>query len=782
MKNYLRWALQQLYLQYFCPTRLLRRTQTDESIPPALRGYGIVRFLVRNLPGFAMIIILGTLIAGVACELLRVPFEWKDLWQLVAGGVVVGVGGGVVIASAVNSVFGAAANSDVGGSDGEPRAVSSYVRTGISLGMPAGAVFALVLGISAGPDKAEAVVAAAAAGGVLLGVIYNGPVSVWGAVRFGGSLGLIFAGSLGAALALPLKSSRLALTISESYAAAGVLSATFLLTHFRLITYPVDVILSSITYIKGRRPGAAVRAWRWCPVAWNELIWLPLPFVSELLVLTVKQDREEGFKRIAFVAAERSLQRRAAVAALAEVAVDDLRVRSVAHMADVTDRLRWTTDAPAELAEEVVTTLPRFDRVAQHVGQYLTLNSSYRKREALARAVEEAGSLQRSLVAARGSNAPRLLQVANEWRRLLDEESEKVKSLPEAAREIPNPFVYGNAVVETKHNVFTGRRDVVREIEASLLGAAQAPTLLLQGPRRMGKTSILNQLPRLLGPDFAPAVVDCQNPAVTGSEATLLRYLSRALSEGLRRRRVSVEGLNAQQLAREPYAAFDEWLEMVERAMPKRMRALLCLDEYERLQAALETGWGAQFLDALRHTFQHRPRVVLMFTGAHTFQELGPAWTDRFISARRMRVSFLRREDVELLLTKPIPEFDMTYAAGALDALVAVAGCHPFLTQAVAFELVQLLNEGQRREATAADVEEAVGRALVSGDAYFVNVWGDAGAEGQAILRALAAGATPPELPAARAWLREHDVIGAEGDFAVEMMRRWVVARASLTS
>ena len=89
----------------------------------------------------------------------------------------------------------------------------------------------------------------------------------------------------------------------------------------------------------------------------------------------------------------------------------------------------------------------------------------------------------------------------------------------------------------------------------------------------MGKTSILNQLPRLLGPDFAPAVVDCQNPAVTGSEATLLRYLSRALSEGLRRRRVVVEALTASQLAREPYAVFDDWLEKVERAMPGAMGA-----------------------------------------------------------------------------------------------------------------------------------------------------------------------------------------------------------------
>jgi len=507
---------------------------------------------------------------------------------------------------------------------------------------------------------------------------------------------------------------------------------------------------------------------------WNEVIWLPLPFVRKLLVLLAQQDREEGFRQIAFVASERRLQRRAAIATLVEVAMDDLQAKSVSEMADLAEKIDWTTDAPVELPVELTAALPRFDRTAGHVGQYFVLHSAYRKGEALSRAVAEVVALQRSLIAARGKAVPRLLQVANEWHRLLEEEREIFRTQTKAKREIPNPFVFGNPVVETEYNVFTGRQDIVRQVEESMLGATQAPTLLLHGPRRMGKTSILNQLPRLLGPGFAPAVVDCQNPAVTGSVATLLRYLSRALNTGLRRRRVTVKPLTAAALEHEPFAAFDEWLDSVEQAMPKKMRVLLCLDEYERLQATLDTGWRATFLDALRHTLQHRPRVALMFSGAHTFEELGPAWTDRFISARRVRVSFLTREEVLPLLTEPVPEFDMTYAPGALNAIIEATNCQPSLTQAVAFELVQFLNEQQRKEATSDDVKEAIARALVSGGEYFANVWSDAGEDGQTILRALAKSETPPDFPAARNWLREHDVLNDAGKFAVPMMERWV--------
>src|SRR5262249_58922116 len=99
---------------------------------------------------------------------------------------------------------------------------------------------------------------------------------------------------------------------------------------------------------------------------------------------------------------------------------------------------------------------------------------------------------------------------------------------------------------------------------------------------------------------------------------------------------VAVEPLTAEALEREPYAVFHDWLDEAERAMPGKLRTLVCLDEYENLQRILDAGWGDEFLDALRHTVQHRPKVVLMFTGAHTFAEQGPAWTKRFLSSPRV--------------------------------------------------------------------------------------------------------------------------------------------------
>jgi uncharacterized protein len=455
-----------------------------------------------------------------------------------------------------------------------------------------------------------------------------------------------------------------------------------------------------------------------------------------------------------------------------------LQANSLKEIADVADRLEGTVDVPSDQRRLWRTAVQKFDKASAAVGQYLSLHSEYRKGEALSEALSGVDSLVSLLVSAKSPLAPRLLRIAERWQELIAEEKNRFRKSAEATPETPNPFVFGTPVAETDYNLFSGRQDVVRQIEESILGSRQSPTLLLHGSRRMGKTSILNQLPRLLGQHFAPAVVDCQNPAVRHSPQTLLRHLARKISEGLLRRSVSIEAPAEAAFAAAPFNTFDEWLEEVERATPTSLRVLLCLDEYEKLQDMLKHEWGGQFLDYLRHVIQHRPRLILMFTGAHTFAEVGPEWTDRFINARRIRVGFLRREEVLPLLTHPIPEFDITYEQDAIEKMFAETNGQPFLTQALAFELVQYLNEQHRKRVTVADVEEAIARALASGDSYFNNVWNDAGPKGQAILRAVAVGAQPPLYSDALSWLRKHDVLNSTGQFAVPMLRRWVIDNA----
>jgi TIR domain/AAA ATPase domain len=427
----------------------------------------------------------------------------------------------------------------------------------------------------------------------------------------------------------------------------------------------------------------------------------------------------------------------------------------------------------------------RLDRIVRQSDQILRLQDPSRKLEATESALRSLADIQSGLLDQSGPIPAACGKVVARWADLLTAAREDAQAAVEQTRAIENPFVFGNPVHPLADGLFTGRRDIALEIEQNILRAAQTPTLLLYGQRRMGKTSILNQLPTLLGPGFLPVTVDCQAPATGESQAALLRHVTRCLSSALNQRLgITPDDAHARQakgaeplpldaLQSDPYSVFEDWLDSYQKRLATDTHLLVCLDEFERLNTAVAAGWGGRFLDALRHWLQHRPNFALMFIGSHTFEQLGPAWTDRFLSARRLKVSFLGAADVRKLLTQPTPTFNLQYAPGALEAIMAATHGQPFLTQALASELVHHMNSEHRKLANEKDVETAIGDALERSAEYFADLWFSRSDQERELLREVARGSPQAPNPVARV-LRDYDVLDDNGNFAVPLVKRWV--------
>ncbi len=450
----------------------------------------------------------------------------------------------------------------------------------------------------------------------------------------------------------------------------------------------------------------------------------------------------------------------------------------------------------------------RLDRIARQSDQILRLQDPGRRLEATESALRSLAEIQSELLDQSSAIADAVIRIAARWADLLTGAREAAQAAVEEARELENPFIFGNPIHAWSDGLFTGRRDIAVEIERNILRAAQTPTFLLYGQRRMGKTSILNQLPTLLGPGFLPVTIDCQAPATVESQPALLRHVSRCLSSALNlrlgithndvqtRQTKGAEPLPLDALQNDSFSVFEDWLDGFQAQLPTDTHVLLCLDEFERLNETVIAGWGTRFLDALRHWLQHRPCFALMFIGSHTFEQLGPAWTDRFLSARRLKVSFLDVADIRKLLTKPTPTFNLKYAPEALEAIIKATHGQPFLTQVLASELVHYLNREHRKLAVPADVEIAITDALQSSAEYFADLWFSRSSDEQKMLLAIARGKTPsPDNPVARALrliravvsrqppsfdnpvaraLRDYDVLDDSGNFAVPLVMRWV--------
>lgn len=82
-----------------------------------------------------------------------------------------------------------------------------------------------------------------------------------------------------------------------------------------------------------------------------------------------------------------------------------------------------------------------------------------------------------------------------------------------------NPYIAGVPVTES--SMFFGRQDVFDLIERSLAGKYVDHILIIHGQRRVGKTSVLNQIPNHLSNRYIQVYFDLQGRA----QATLDRFL-----------------------------------------------------------------------------------------------------------------------------------------------------------------------------------------------------------------------------------------------------------------
>lgn len=732
MIRYFRWVVRQAYIHLFLP-RALEQEHPELNGAHLLKGVE-ARFLYMGklLPWAVVGVGLAIVLTGTARGAQHQPFFWHEAWA----GAAIGMGGSLLVGLCFGVSVGVVQMYIVG------------TALAVDLGLGAGWFGAVIMGSAYGVlcgcvrPKGPAVLCAlaVAAGGTILSSVTSGlREALFGLILYVSSFG-----------------------------------AFFVPTFARLPDYPLHLLLDWICLVRTRARLEHVGKWWRChPLAWNDTIRLPLPRAGAVLAALVRHDRAIGFQTIAWVAAERDYHRRSVHAALTQVILDDLVVTEPGEFGRVPENLEWLDRPSVVLRGEWTDPVPAFIRTARYVSQGLALNSRFRQLESLEKAVNELSSLRKALIGRSDTVSAMLLSRANEWSAIIQGLHTEVRQRASEEREIPQIFRFGNPVREDEGYLFAGRRDIVRNLESALLGDRHPPAILLHGARRMGKTSILLQLRRLLGPEFAPATIDCQSPGICQDLPSLLHAIARAVLRSLAGHGQLPPAPERASLPSEPFPIFDDWLQGVESRLPTGLRVLLCLDEYEALDRHLAAPGLESVLDYFRHLQQHRTHVGLLFSGLRSFRALGPTWTSRLVNSRAIRVSFLSLDEFRPILERPIPEFNLRYGPGALEFLLDLTRGQPFLTQAVAMELVDHLNRERRQEANESDIRVAASTAVRSADAYFWDVWDQIGAEGQTVLRSVKAGVLAVPSPVV-ARLVDLDVLNANGGFAVPLMRDWM--------
>jgi hypothetical protein len=565
-----------------------------------------------------------------------------------------------------------------------------------------------------------------------------------------------------------------------------------LLGIFRLPFYLVSGPSALWAYFASRaNPPKALSYLQRSSLHWDERVYLPLPYLRRTLMIAYEAKPEQTLAEIQFIAAERPQQLWAARAALIEIMLLDLEKRkNLTEIAGAAQRIAELLPLSTNLLDpRWETPIARLTDASRDVERYLSLENRRAKAEAMADMIQNLNKIYVN-VAFRDQRLNSILgNIVEAWLVLAQNQQALLASSGPHTERIDNPYKAGIPLRIPGDTLFVGRRDIAQQLEAALSKNEGQPPFLMYGDRRMGKSSTLLQLPRLLSSRYISVFFNLQDITLYVSIFTLLEGLAKAIQSALSERgvfaprfsfspsqsRISPSQSKSPSQLRSPspspelhrastpsassssdstgptffssnsnsnsnsssneasaYYIFSRWLTEVERMLEQEDKLLLlAFDEFEKLEEQAAKGIFdlAMLLDWLREIIQYHRRLVVLFSGIHTINEMGSQtnvrWSNYLINVRMLHIGLLRKEEATELITHPVESFrpEEVYGVGVIQKILGETAGHPFLVQAVCSALIDYLNTEQRAQATVHDVDQAIDSVLTEWAAYFSELW-----------------------------------------------------------
>ena len=280
---------------------------------------------------------------------------------------------------------------------------------------------------------------------------------------------------------------------------------------------------------------------------------------------------------------------------------------------------------------------------------------------------------------------------------------------------IDNPYT-GNPIDIQHSEIFVGRKAMLTKIEQHL-DASHSTPLLLYGQRRIGKTSLLKQLPRILPKRYLPLFINLQkSESVSSNDSDFFYDMSqqmyRSISENTH---LTIPKPDMNDYTDNALLGFDHWLDNLEESTEDQQFVLM-LDEFESLEDAFKSHSLDlhKTLSYLRDLLQHRSRFQIIIAGFHLTTEL-PNWNRYLNNIVDMNVSDLSEAEALRLIERPIPLFVLKYRPSALQHVLSLTRGHPAMIQLLCMEIVNMVNREENQEAansrysvTVEDIETAL--------------------------------------------------------------------------
>ncbi|MBO3461783.1 ABC transporter substrate-binding protein [Aetokthonos hydrillicola Thurmond2011] len=279
-----------------------------------------------------------------------------------------------------------------------------------------------------------------------------------------------------------------------------------------------------------------------------------------------------------------------------------------------------------------------------------------------------------------------------------------------------NPHVIGRPIGEEE--LFFGRESLFHFIEDNL--KHDEKVILLHGQRRIGKSSVLRNIPNFVAPDrFLFVPFDLQDK----SQQPLSSILHALAAEILSHLDLDADNIklpNVIDLEKDPYIFARQFLPQVYKILDNKELVLL-LDEFDAFSDGGSDSAVANFFAFLKYIATIEDRLFIILFAGRKREDL-PTLLGIFKGAPFQEIGLLDELSAKRLIIKPA-EGILEYKPEAIQAILDLSSGHPYFTQVICFALFGRARELENWVISRTDVESVVDKAIENAEAGLVWFW-----------------------------------------------------------
>lgn len=308
----------------------------------------------------------------------------------------------------------------------------------------------------------------------------------------------------------------------------------------------------------------------------------------------------------------------------------------------------------------------------------------------------------------------------------------------------PSPYFHGPPVGPDRNDVFFGRDTLIQRIKNQIKGGN---TVLLEGNRRSGKSSILRHLEgKSTIPGWIAVFADFQSAEGDKTKAgmpsaAVWRSLASAIVKGLSPLKIDLSLPNGETLkagsllgymkaCREGISEESPWEDFLEYFQTILMTLehldlglVLMIDEFDKLQEGIDNGvTSPQIPENIRYLIQAHPRFVAIMTGSRRMQRLRHEyWSALYGLGNQIPVTALDAESARELIVEPVKS-RLNFTDEAVELIIELTARQPFLIQYLCNRIFELAAHERTRSIGRNLVLEAA-HSFVRDNEHFASLW-----------------------------------------------------------